>query len=154
MRGEQSELIEREQFNSREDKVMSNEKAIARRDDRTPAKEERASSTPVFVPRVDIRETEKEVFVTADMPGVDENSVDIGLERHELTITGTLVPKAPEGYTLNYREYATGNYERTFTLGDTIDRDGIKAVVKDGVLHLTLPKAAEAQARKIAVKAG
>jgi HSP20 family molecular chaperone IbpA len=127
---------------------------MTKSESQTPAKAERAQQTPVFTPRVDIRETETEVVLVADMPGVDENSVSIDLEGSELAIRGTFVPKAPDGYSLTYQEYASGDYERSFTLGDTIDRDGIKAVVKDGVLRLTLPKAKEAQPKRIAVKAG
>jgi len=128
--------------------------ALAKHETTTPATAERAEQTAVFVPRVDIRETETEVVLVADMPGVDETSVSIDLEGSELAIRGKFVPKAPEGYTLTYQEYESGDYERTFTLGDTIDRDGIRAVVKEGVLRLTLPKAKEAQPKRIAVKAG
>jgi len=130
------------------------EKAITKRAEQTPARAERAEDAWVFAPRVDIRESETQVLLVADMPGVDETSVEIDLHGSELTIRGRYLPKAPEGYSLGYREYESGNYERTFTLGDTIDRNGIKAVVRDGVLRLTLPKAAEAQPRRIAVKAG
>ena len=130
------------------------ETAMTKRESQTPAAAEHARETPVFTPRVDIRETESEVLLVADMPGVDETSVSIGLEGSQLDIRGTFVPSAPEGYTLNYQEYESGDYERSFTLGDTIDRDGIQAVVKDGVLRLTLPKAREAQPKRIAVKAG
>ena len=128
--------------------------AVTKRNSQTPAEVERAKETPLFTPRVDIRETETDVVLIADMPGVDESSVSIDLEGSELAVRGKFVPKAPEGYSLTYREYGSGDYERTFTLGDTIDRDGIEAVVKDGVLRLTLPKAKEAQPRRIAVKAG
>jgi HSP20 family molecular chaperone IbpA len=122
--------------------------------EQSPAEAERAGQTPVYTPRVDIRETEAEVTLVADMPGVDETSVTIDLEGSELVIRGRFVPKAPEGYSLTYQEYGSGDYERAFTLGETIDRGKIKAVVKDGVLQLTLPKAKEAQPKRIAVKAG
>ena len=130
------------------------ETAMTKSGPQAPAKAERAQETPVFTPRVDIRETEAEVVLVADMPGVDESSVSIDLEGSELAIRGTFVPKAPEGYSLTYQEYGSGDYERSFTLGDTIDRDGIKAVVKDGVLRLTLPKAKEVQPKRIPVQAG
>ena len=130
------------------------ESAMCKRESQTPARTERAQQTPVFTPRVDIREMESGLILVADMPGVDESSVTIDLEGSELTIRGTFVPKAPEGYTLTYQEYASGDYERAFTLGDTIDRDHIKAMVKDGILRLTLPKVKEVQPRRIAVNAG
>ncbi len=130
------------------------ETAVTKRETQAPARTERARQTPVYVPRVDIRESETEVTLVADMPGVDENSVQVSLEGRELTLRGTFVPKAPEGYSLSYQEYESGDYERTFTLADTIDREGIRAVVRDGVLRLTLPKAKEAQPRRIPVTTG
>jgi HSP20 family molecular chaperone IbpA len=120
----------------------------------TPATTERAKETPVFRPRFDIYENDADVLLVGDMPGVDETSVKIDLEGNELTVTGTFVLEPPEGYSMSYQEYGSGDYERTFTLGDTIDRSGIRAVVKDGVLRLTLPKAKEAQAKRIPVNAG
>ena len=128
--------------------------AMTTREPQTTAPAERAQEAPVFAPRVDNRETEAEVVLAADMPGVEETTVSIDLEGSELTLRGTFVPKAPDGYTLTYQEYGTGDYERSFTLGDTIDRSAISAVVKDGVLRLTLPKAKEVQPRRIAVQAG
>ena len=53
-----------------------------------------------------------------------------------------------------YNEYADGDYERVFTLSANIDRDRIEATLKDGVLHLVLPKAETAKARKIELKSG
>jgi len=127
---------------------------LTRRESETPAKAERVDQTLVFSPRVDIIENDEAILLTAEMPGVDETSVDIALEGQELTITGQCLPQPPKDYTETYAEYTNGNYEREFTLGDTIDRNAIKAVVKDGVLNLTLPKAKEAKPRQIAVKAG
>jgi HSP20 family protein len=130
------------------------ESAMTRSEAQVPASLERTRERPVFAPRVDIRETESAILLVADMPGVDESSVNIDLEGSELTLRGSFVPAAPEGYSLSYQEYASGDYERVFTLGNTIDRRGIEAVVKDGVLRLTLPKSSEAQPKRIAVKAG
>jgi len=127
---------------------------MTKREPQVPTPGERVRQTPVFVPRVDVRENESEVVLVADMPGVDETHVSIDLEGSELTLRGTFVPKAPEGYSLTYQEYESGDYERTFTLADTIDREGIRAVVKDGVLRLTLPKAKATQPRRIPVTTG
>lgn len=107
----------------------------------------------VFVPRVDIYESGDDLILVADMPGVDENNVDITLEQDRLTIVGQVDPVTPNGYTLAYAEYAEGDYRRTFTLSNEIDRDHIEATMSNGVLRLRLPKAAPAKARKIAVKA-
>jgi HSP20 family protein len=114
---------------------------------------ERTRATTVFSPQVDILERKDAIVVTADMPGVDENSVDINLEKNVLTIYGA-VEEEPRGtYRPLYAEYGVGDYERVFTLSDEIDRDLIQATVKNGVLKVILPKAKAAQSRKIAVKA-
>lgn len=128
--------------------------ALTKKNADAPAKTERATETPVFIPAVDILESETDVVLLADMAGVDETSVTVDLEGSELTIKGRFQPRKPEGYSLAYGEYESGDYERTFTLGETIDRAKIKATVSNGVLRLTLPKAKEAQPRRIAVKAG
>jgi HSP20 family molecular chaperone IbpA len=107
-----------------------------------------------YVPRSDVYETNEEIVVVAEMPGVDEKNVSITLERNVLTITGQVRSEAPEGYRLALNEYGTGDYERRFALSQNVDRDGISAAVKSGILTLTLPKAREAQPRRIEVKAG
>jgi HSP20 family protein len=115
---------------------------------------ERTRDRLAFVPRADVYETDEAITVVADMAGVDENSVDITLENNVLTINGYVEPVQPEGYRLAYAEYEVGDYQRAFTLSDQINREGIEAAVKDGVLRLYLPKVLEAQKRKIAIKAG
>jgi HSP20 family molecular chaperone IbpA len=114
---------------------------------------ERTRDRVAFIPRVDIYETNEDIYVVADVPGVDENSVDITLEKDVLTIDGYVEPMEPEGYRLAYAEYRVGDYHRRFTLSNQIDRDKIEATVRDGVLRLHLPKATPTT-RKIAVKAG
>jgi HSP20 family molecular chaperone IbpA len=101
---------------------------------------ERTRSRRAFVPRVDIYETNDAIVMTADMPGVGPESVDITLEQGVLTINGYVEEERPEGYTLTYAEYGTGDYVRRFTLSNQIDQDAIEATVKDGVLRLYLPK--------------
>jgi HSP20 family molecular chaperone IbpA len=115
---------------------------------------ERTRDRLAFVPRSDIYETGEGITVVADMPGVDETSVDIALENNVLTIRGYVEPVEPEGRSLAYSEYRVGDYERAFSLSDQIDQDGINALVKDGVLRLHLPKITEARRRTIAIRAG
>ena len=114
---------------------------------------ERTRSRLAFVPRADIYETNEAIVLLTDMPGADENSLDIMLENDVLTINGYVDTAYPEGYGLSYGEYRVGDYQRSFTLSNKIDRDKIEATVKDGVLRLYLPKA-EPATRKIAVAAG
>jgi HSP20 family molecular chaperone IbpA len=114
---------------------------------------ERTRDQLAFVPRADIYETDEEIVVVADVPGVDENSVDITLENNVLTINGYVEMEAPEGLSLAYAEYRVGDYQRAFSLSDQIDRERIEATVKDGVLRLHLPKVTAPRTKKIAVKA-
>ncbi len=114
---------------------------------------ERTRSRLAFVPRTDIYETNEAIVLVTDMPGVDESTLDITLENDVLTINGYVEMAYPEGYGLAYGEYRVGDYERSFTLSNKVDRNKIEATVKDGVLRLHLPKA-EPSMRKIAVTAG
>ena len=133
---------------TREIQVQDTEKQVAE------TEAERTRDRPAFVPRADIYETEEAIVVVADMPGVDERSLDITLEKGVLTLNGMVEPQAPEGYSPSYAEYRVGDYARSFSLSKEIDQDAIEATLKDGVLRLTLFKVTEAQTRKIAVKAG
>ena len=107
----------------------------------------------LYCPDVDIYETEDRVVVVADMPGVAPGDIDVTLERNVLTIYGRGGKHAHEGYRRIYREYREGDFERAFTLSESVDRERIKATHKDGVLTLELPKAETAKTRKIDVKA-
>jgi len=114
-----------------------------------------AQPQATLIPNVDIIESEHEFTLVADMPGVDKDGLEIDLERNTLTVRGHVVAATPgDKYQLSHREYRVGSYERAFTLGNEIDRDKVKATVKDGVLTLILPKAEHAQPRRISVKAG
>ena len=113
---------------------------------------QRAAPRPVFLPPADIYETRDNIVVLAEMPGVAPDGVDITLERRVLTIRGRSATSDHAGYQRVYNEYADGDYERAFTLSENIDRDRIEATLKDGVLHLVLPKAETAKARKIELK--
>lgn len=113
---------------------------------------ERTRSGPVFVPRADIYETPDSVVLLVDMPGVASDGVDITLEKRTLAIRGYAADQAHQNYRQVYAEYSPGDYERVFTLSEDIDRDGIEASQKNGVLRLVLPKAAPAKARKIQLK--
>ena len=112
---------------------------------------ERIRNVKTFIPRVDIYETKDALFLIAEMPGVDEKTVDVELEKNVLTISGRVEDGKVKDYNLVFSEYEVGDYERTFTLSDEIDRDKIKATVKQGVLRLELPKAEKVKPKKIAI---
>lgn len=128
--------------------------AIAERKEEvaTPQTGEPVRSRRVFSPLADIYETNERIFVLADMPGVDEQTIDITLEKNVLTIEGYTSPQTEAGLRLVHCESPEGNYRRVFLLSEEVDREGIEATVKDGVLKLVLPKSPKAMARKITVK--
>lgn len=128
-------------------------KEIQKKEASAPEGVERTRPRKVYTPAVDILERKDDIVVTADMPGVDEKSVDITLEKNVLTIYGMVEPQFPENQRLALSEYGVGDYQRAFTLSEEVDRDRINASVKNGVLRLVMPKAAAAKARKIEVRA-
>ncbi len=108
----------------------------------------------VFRPHVDLVDSGDVITLWADLPGADESSVDVTLEKNTLTIKAKVEPPAFEGVKPFSREYQVGDYERSFIISDEIDRDAIEAVVTQGVLKLTLPKSRDSAMRKVAVKRG
>ena len=118
----------------------------------SPDRGERTRTRPVLVPRADIYETQENVVVLVDMPGVASDGVDITLEKPTLAIRGYPADQQHQSYRQVYAEYGAGDYERVFTLSEDIDREHIEASQKNGVLRLVLPKAAPAKARKIELK--
>ena len=106
----------------------------------------------VFTPSVDIFETDRELTLLADLPGVTAENLNIDLRENTLTLTGEVEPyeKANEEDILI--EYEIGKYYRQFSLSSLIDQSQIDAKLTDGVLRLSLPKVEEAKPRKIEVR--
>jgi HSP20 family protein len=115
---------------------------------------ERTRECACYVPRTDIFETEQEIILLADMPGVSSANLEVTLEKNVLTISGNNDLQLLQGYTLDHQEYEPGDYQRRFTLSEEIDREKIEATMKNGVLRLILPKSGPAKTKKINVKAG
>jgi len=115
---------------------------------------ERTRECRCFTPRADIYEVDDQIVIVADVPGADEKSIELSLEKNILTLNAYVDPIIPEGYAMSLAEYEVGDFQRSFRLSDEIDREKIQATVKDGVLRLYLPKSGAARMRKIAVKAG
>ena len=114
---------------------------------------EQTKPGPVFTPAVDIFETEKELTLLADLPGVKSDELNIDLRDDVLTLTGEVTPWEGAEEEDLLIEYEIGRYFRQFTLSEVIDQDKIDAQLNDGVLRLTLPKVEKATPRKISVKA-
>lgn len=116
------------------------------------ANQEELKTTETYVPRFDILETDDELTLYGDLPGVSPEDVDIQFENRELVIQGKVAPRHQGGRFL-YSEYGIGDFYRAFTIGESIDASNISAELHDGVLTLHLPKAEEAKPRKIKVEA-
>ena len=108
----------------------------------------------VFTPAVDIFETENEITLLADMPGVKADDLTIDLRDNTLTLSADIDPVDGANEEDILKEYDTGRYYRQFTLGELINQENIDAKLNDGVLRLSLPKVDKATPKKISVKTG
>lgn len=110
------------------------------------------SSSPLF-PSMDISETEKEIEITAELPGLEEKDVQLNVADNLLTIRGEKKGHREEkekDYRLVERSY--GSFQRTIELPSGVNPDSIQATISKGVLKVVVPKPAPAQTKKIAVK--
>lgn len=136
---------------------MSNEtKALEIQQDDAQAveKTERLRDRRVVIPKTDIYETQDRIVLVMDVPGADDHSVDVTLEKNVLTVSAFPAYTRPGSLTLAYAEYGECDYQRSFNLSDEVDRGKIEARVKQGVLYLHLAKAGETRPHKISVRAG
>lgn len=131
--------------------MADKEVALQEKRELAPA-EERTEAGRFYSPYTDIHETADAVIVTMEVPGVGKSAIEIGLDKSVLTVTGNIESKKYEGLKPIYSEYNVGNFVRSFTLSTKIDSDAISASVADGVLTVRLPKAAEAVAKRIAIR--
>lgn len=131
---------------------MSTAQEIALRDKKElVSKDEKTVPGRHYMPYGDIYETENALSVVLEMPGVERKDVNVALENNVLRVEGQIDFSKYEGMEPVYTEYNVGHYSRSFTLSDKIDQGGINAQLEDGVLTLTLPKAKEAQPRRIQI---
>jgi len=104
-----------------------------------------------FSPRVDIIETERELLLYADMPGVRSEGIDLRYENGELILRGKTQPTEMKGM-LIFREYDVGDFYRVFRVHETIDASKIDAEFKNGVLTVHLPKQETAQPKQVSIR--
>ena len=116
--------------------------------------EEQTRPGRTYLPPVDIFETDNALWLWADMPGVQEDSIEINVDRNMLSIEGRVGLEDYRDLAPVYIEYRVGNYQRRFTLSNAIDTNKIHARLTDGVLELELPKAESAKPRRIAIQTG
>lgn len=105
-----------------------------------------------YVPRVDIYETDDELVLLCDLPGVKPGDLEARFDKGELIIEGKVAGRdAPRGFAIN--EYGVGDFYRSFALDDAIDPNKLSAEYGHGVLTVHLPKKEAIRPRKIAIKA-
>lgn len=104
-------------------------------------------------PAMDIAEDEKEIVVTAELPGVKKEDIKIVFEKNVFTISGERKPyELPKNSRVRLNEMRVRNFHRTVEFDQDIDADKISAEMKDGLLRIVLPKAEASLARSIQVK--
>jgi HSP20 family protein len=104
-------------------------------------------------PRLNVFDTGAAVVVKAEVPGLEEKDIGLTINQDVLTLSGERKPDAPEGYSVHRQERAPVKFSRSFTLPCRVDAEQTSASLKDGVLTITLPKAAEAKPKQISVSA-
>lgn len=108
---------------------------------------------PVVAPAADIYETEEALVVVADLPGLDQSAVTVELDNDVLRIRGTVPASQPELESPELQEFCARDFERTFAIPVPVDRDHVRAQMKNGVLTVTLPFAPEVRPKPIKVDA-
>ena len=123
------------------------EQELAKRQHAEVTRREKAED--IFVPPADIWETEEEIVIRMDMPGVAKDHVDIQIERDTLTVRGHVSTEI-QGKAL-YAEQRIGDFRREFTLSEDLDRDKISADMDSGVLTIHVGKAEAVKPRKVEI---
>lgn len=103
------------------------------------------------IPATDILEMEDGFHILMDLPGVKPEDLSVDIEESELTIKGTSSYAGPENSRKMHAEFGTNVFQRTFSLSDLVDREKVKAELKNGVLQLYLPKAEAMKPRRIQI---
>ena len=114
--------------------------------------EEQTRPGRYYLPDVNIYEFDESLKLWADMPGVKEQDVNVTLKDGVLTIVGQVATDMYAGLRPLYTEYNVGNYHRQFSLNENIDESKIRAMLRNGVLELELPKKEKARPRQIEVR--
>jgi HSP20 family protein len=110
------------------------------------------TGTGAWAPRCDLEDTDKAYVMHVELPGVEPDEIEVSVEDHTLTVRGErrfYEEKAEDGFTR--RERSFGSFYRAVRLPDSVDADSVDASHSNGVLTVTVPKAAETRARRIEV---
>ncbi len=109
-------------------------------------------TTPAFMPSFDVKETAEAYILTADMPGIRKGDLDIQLAGNRLSISGRREAESAREDERSYsQERSFGTFNRTFSLPEEVQANQVTADLRDGVLHLTVPKSPEVRPQKITI---
>jgi HSP20 family protein len=113
-----------------------------------------AGGVDELLPDMDVTETDKQIEITAELPGLEEKDVQVNVADNVLTIRGEKkAEKEEKDKTYRLVERSYGSFMRSLALPEGVNADAIKASIEKGVLKVTVPKPAPAQVKKIDVKA-
>ncbi len=104
-----------------------------------------------FIPDVDIYESQTELTAVLDLPGVNEDGLEVAFDDDHLTVRGRAAERSFDEARPVWREHCTGEFRRTFRVREKVDLDAISASFVDGVLTVRLPKAEAKKARAIPI---
>lgn len=102
------------------------------------------------VPKTNVNETDKTYVLTMEMPGINKKEVNVAVENDHVVVTAERTEKY-ESEGLLRREIRSEKFQRSFRVDATVDADGVKAKLENGILTVTLPKKADSVGRKITV---
>jgi len=106
----------------------------------------------IWAPSVDIYETETDLVLTAEVPGIDEKDIEIRIEDNTLTVKGERkLEKETKEENYHRIERSYGSFQRSFALPAYVDHDKVQAEQQDGVLKITMPKKLEVKPRKVKI---
>jgi len=130
---------------------MADNTLTAAKNNRENLRAEPTCDAPCFTPRVDIVETDEDLFLYADMPGALPHDIDLRYENGELVLHGKVPPRQANGR-LVFGEYDVGDFCRVFQVHETIDASKIEAEFKNGVLAVRLPKQEALKPKQVPIK--
>ena len=126
---------------------MNERTELMKKDESLP---ERSREIQTVIPLVDIFENDEEILLLTDLPGVEKKDISINIDNGKLTIGG--IRKLEAKGSAQWEEFGDVEYQRTFSVPQTINVDTIVAELKSGVLSLHLPKSEAAKPRQIEIK--
>jgi HSP20 family protein len=113
---------------------------------------EREKAEPATAPALSVEDRGNALFLRAELPGMSEKDLELTVTGNALTLKGERKVEPPAGHTTHRSERSSYRFARTFELGTKVDPDKVEAALTNGILTVTLPKAADARPKQIQVK--